>query len=152
MVSGLESAFPGLRGTGWHISSNADAVYNCIAWAANDTTAWWWPSGPGKTFWPDGVRHEVTLEAFREAFATLNYAVCAGEELEPGFEKVALFADEDGTPTHAARQLPNGRWTSKLGRSVDIEHGLHDLEGVSYGAVVLVMRRSSATPSSPEAV
>ena len=32
-------------------------------------------------------------------------------QLEPGFEKIALYADNSGKPTHAARQLDNGRWT-----------------------------------------
>jgi len=43
---------------------------------------------------------------------------------------------------HAARQLPEGRWTSKLGELEDIEHALHDLTGTVYGSVVLVMKRA----------
>jgi hypothetical protein len=81
------------------------------------------------------------VEAFRAAFATLGYAVCAGAEPESGFEKVALFAGAHGVPTHAARQLPSGRWTSKLGELEDIEHALHDLTGLVYGSVVLVLKR-----------
>jgi hypothetical protein len=46
-----------------------------------------------------------------------------------------------GKPTHVAGQLVTGRWTSKLGESEDIEHGLRDLEGDVYGVVVLVMQR-----------
>lgn len=38
-----------------------------------------------------------------------------------------------GIPSHAARQLPNGRWTSKCGQAEDIEHDLRDLEGRLYG-------------------
>jgi hypothetical protein len=45
------------------------------------------------------------------------------------------------SPLYAARQLPNGRWTSKLGEWEDIEHALHDLTGMVYGSVVLVMKR-----------
>ena len=56
-----------------------------------------------------------------------------------------MFADDQGTPLHAARQLPNGRWTSKLGELEDIEHVLHDLEGAAYGSVVLVMKRPVPT-------
>jgi hypothetical protein len=63
-------------------------------------------------------------------------------EAEPGFEKVALFADASGMPQHAARQLATGRWTSKLGRMEDIEHALRDLEGGIYGSVVLLLKRS----------
>ena len=54
---------------------------------------------------------------------------CESGDLEVGFEKVAIYAQADGAPTHAARQLPDGTWTSKLGQEVDIGHT--DLQGVS---------------------
>jgi hypothetical protein len=54
------------------------------------------------------------------ALATLGYQLCEGDALEPAFERIALFADADGRPTHAARQLPSGLWTSKLGKAEDI--------------------------------
>ena len=81
-----------------------------------------------------------TLEAFRHAFATLGYMDCDHGELEAGYEKIAIFA-LSGVPKHAARQLPSGRWTSKLGKMEDIEHTLHDVTGTVYGGVVHVMRR-----------
>ncbi len=37
--------------------------------------------------------------------------------------------------------LADGRWTSKLGPMEDIEHALHDLAGMVYGSVALVMKR-----------
>jgi hypothetical protein len=67
--------------------------------------------------------------------------VCGQADLEPGFEKIAPFADADGLPTHAARQLPGGRWTSKLGELEDIEHDLNDVAGTAYGTVVQIMKR-----------
>lgn len=85
------------------------------------------------------------MAAFQEAFQSLGFGVCQKEDLESGFEKIALFAD-DNVPEHAARQLPNGRWTSKLGELEDIEHGLHDLEGVEYGKVVMLMKRPIPAP------
>jgi hypothetical protein len=96
------------------------------------------------------VVREETLAAFQEAFQSLGYAVCADEALELGFEKVALFALADGFPTHAARQLGSGRWTSKLGELEDIEHALRDLEGVEYGTVVLVMKRALQAAAGPQ--
>src|SRR5262249_38721988 len=74
-------------------------------------------------------------------FATLGYVVWQDGSLEPVYEKVALFADDLDHPTHVARQLPSGRWTSKLGRAEDIEHDLHELEGALYGGVVLRTQR-----------
>jgi hypothetical protein len=81
-----------------------------------------------------------TAEAFLHAFRTLGYEPYATAESEDSWQKVALYALE-GTPTHAARQLPGGRWTSKLGPAEDIKHELHALAGPLYGAVVRVLRR-----------
>jgi hypothetical protein len=147
MVEHIERLFPGLRGTAYQVTSPADESYNCIAWAAGDTTEHWWPADPDVARWPDGVPREETLGAFRGAFATLGYVVCEGEELDPGFEKIALFATAQGIPRHAARQLASGRWTSKLGTLEDIEHALQELVGTEYGLVALVMKR----PRAPQA-
>jgi hypothetical protein len=136
----LEDLFPGLRGQPYEIKSPRDKRYNCIAFAAGDTRNWWWPDAAAEDTWPAGVARVETVEAFRDAFATLGYVVCNDDQWEAGYEKIALFALV-GVPKHAARQLPNGRWTSKLGPREDIEHALHDLTGMRYGAVVLVMKR-----------
>jgi hypothetical protein len=125
------------------VTSPPTLDYNCVAWVAGDTTRWWWPDPDAHndtSYWPPGVSEEETVEAFAAAFTTLGYAPASDDALEPGFEKLALFA-AGGTPTHLARQLPNGRWTSKLGRREDIEHELQALCGDIYGKVVLVMRR-----------
>src|SRR5437773_2908427 len=116
MVEGIELAFPRLQGADWRVSSPPDDRYNCIAWAASVTTDWWWPVEADKSCWPAGAPCEVTLAAFREAFATMGYVVCVGEELEVGFQKIAVFANDQAIPRHAARQLNTGRWTSKLGK------------------------------------
>ena len=69
------------------------------------------------------------------------------ESYEDGYEKIAIFVGEyewGGIgPTHAARQLTNGHWTSKLGGEEDVEHT--DLDSVGgkpgYGDVQVFMRR-----------
>lgn len=144
MVNELEALFPGLRGTDYRVTSPRDRKYNCIAWAAGDTRRWWWPDPPPDDegyHWPPGAGNEETVVAFVAAFATLSYVPCEGEAAEPGCERIALYATPDRVPTHAARQLPGGRWTSKLGRREDVEHGLHDLEGEVFGGVVQIMKR-----------
>ncbi|MCI0639048.1 MAG: hypothetical protein L0Y72_20655 [Gemmataceae bacterium] len=146
MVEPIEAILPGLQKTTFRVTSPATRDYNCIAWAAGDTTHWWWPDvdcDNDAIYWPPGAALEESLDAVVAAFATLGYAPCSGEELEPGFEKVALFAKES-IPTHAARQLPSGRWTSKLGLREDIEHDLHALGGDVYGTAVLILKRSAA--------
>lgn len=144
MVTLFEKLFPRLRGSGYVVTSPPDDTYNCIAWAAcaTSTPRWWWPFGdPERTYWPASVPRRESLEAFQLLFESLGYAVCEHAEVEPGFEKVALFADAQGLPLHASRQLPVGRWTSKLGVLEDIEHALQDLEGTEYGSVVRVLKR-----------
>jgi hypothetical protein len=137
---GLEDVFPGLCGQAYEIKSPKDTAYNCIAWAAGDSGNWWWPDEDGEDTWPVGVTRRATVAAFRDAFASLHYVTCDDDRLEDGYEKIALFALA-GVPKHATRQLPTGRWTSKLGLLEDIEHALHDLTGMAYGSVVLVMKR-----------
>ena len=138
----LEGLFPGLNRGEYRITSPASPVYNCIAWAAGDDTAWWWPSP--QHYWPEGTPGEETIASFQALFEQLDYRECATAEPEPGFEKVALFVNADDLPTHAARQLPNGFWTSKLGHWPDIEHqSLNNLAGnpPMYGGVALLLRR-----------
>jgi hypothetical protein len=138
----LEELFPYLADSGYQVTSPRDDLYNCIAWAAGDTTDWWWPgANPDLEYWPPGIPRAVSLAAFEAVFATLGYVVCAAADLEPGIEKITLYANAVGKPTHGARQLTNGRWTSKLGKREDIEHALHDLEGELYGTVVRIMKR-----------
>ena len=152
MVTPLEDLFPGLRGTVFRVTNSKDPVYNCISWAVGETQKWWWPDPDAVRFWPSGLERAETREAFEMAFASLGYTTCETEAPEVGFEKIALFADQQAIPTHAARQLPNGRWSSKLGELEDIEHDLRALEGTEYGLVVLLMKRALPRASSTETV
>ncbi len=121
-MSDLENAFPGLAESTYQITSPASPTYNCIAWAAGETGVWWWPDSMSLYYWPPGIPRRETLEAFVGAFGFVGYTPCENGEHHPGMEKVALFVRPDGTPTHAARQLRDGTWTSKLGGDRDISH------------------------------
>jgi len=141
----LERSFPGLRGTDYDVTSPATPDYNCIAWAAADSQQWWEPDPFHQYFWPANAPRSQRAESYLAAFATLGYEVCASSEVEAGFEKIALYANRDGIPTHMARQLHDGTWTSKLGPSVDIRHpSLESLEGAQYGRLLTVLRRRRA--------
>lgn len=142
------SLFPKVVFSAMEITSPVTDRYNCIAWAANDTRRWWWPDRAPNSFWPRGILRARTLEAFEEAFGTLGYGRCDAGDLEPALEKVAIYANEYGAPTHAARQLESGSWTSKLGHIEDIRHELLHLEGTHYGAVARFMRRPRPVPTA----
>jgi hypothetical protein len=138
---GLEVLFPRLHNSSYQITSPPTETYNCIAWAAGDDNRWWWPDQAKLRYWPTGVPRLETIAVFLQAYATLGYIPCQDGTFEMGFEKIALYADDDG-PQHAARQLSNGRWTSKLGELEDIEHDLYALEDSDYGTVVAFMKRT----------
>jgi hypothetical protein len=136
-----ESLFPDLVKSGYQVTSPPDPIYNCIAHAMGLTDNWWWPDPDGFDYWPAGVVRECTLDAFIQAFATAGYTACPHGSLEPDWEKVAIYATDEG-PTHAARQLASGLWTSKLGPDDDIEPTLEGLCSPLYGSVVQFLRRS----------
>jgi hypothetical protein len=136
--------FPRLTPTNHRITSPPSIHYNCIAWAIGDTSIWWQPG----LHWPFPTHPlDDTVEELKRAFATVGYAECAAGDLELGFEKVALFGTF-GQYTHAARQLKNGQWTSKLGTEEDIEHDAVELVGGGiYGDVALFMKRQLSNPT-----
>jgi hypothetical protein len=146
----LKQCFPGLKSHTFNITSQAVISYNCIAWAAEDDTRYWWPGvSPDPTrpyYWPG--KHECTIDAFVEAFGTLGYKTCRGSGFDPQYQKVALYAIND-EPTHMARQIDAKLWTSKLGDLEDISHALKGLDGKYYGMPVLFMRKEKVAKEAP---
>ena len=137
----IDRNFHGLAKGVYEIKSQRSNKYNCIAWAAGEDNQKWWPGVGPHAYWPDDISEELDLQSFVSAFSTLGYKKCSDGNLANGVEKLAIFAKASGEPTHAARQLSNGRWTSKLGREEDIEHDLADLEGELYGHVTCFLMR-----------
>ncbi len=132
--------FPNTRIEPFVLTSHVDVNYNCIAWAAEDTTRWYEPDPDGYYYWPNEVEREYKVEAYINLYKHLGYERCETSDLEEGFLKIAIFANNN-MPTHAARQLENGKWTSKLGRNIDVEHSMFSMENGFYGQVIQYMRR-----------
>lgn len=132
----------------WDPQSPRDPGYNCFAWAARDSERWWDPPGTADwTYWPDDLPTWETLENYKRLYQREDFEECADATLEQGVEKIAIFVGPDGSPSHAARQLPTGRWTSKLGKGIDLEHDLDALDGdPSIGQVAAYMSRPSPGP------
>jgi hypothetical protein len=139
--------FPNVTAANHSITSERSRRYNCIAWAIGDEKNWSWPScNPDDTeiFWPDEIPREETIQVIVAVFATFGYLPCADGAFESEYERVAVYA-MDGKPTHAAKQLENGWWSSKLGRGVDIAHELNALDGPFYGSPIVFLRRPRET-------
>lgn len=141
-----KNLLPNLSDANCAITSPASRAYNCLAWAATNAVLWWWPDPTYMYFWPPNVPREVTVDAFIRAYEAVGFSVCGDGELEEDFEKIALYAKRmpwgDVEPTHAARQLPDGTWTSKLGPCEDVGHRtVADVNGPAYGAPVQFLKR-----------
>jgi len=137
----METFFPGLQTSQYKVTSPATISYNCISWAAGDTEKWWWPDPFDQYFWPSGILRKESINAFVNAFEFLGYSICKDGNYETGYEKVAIYAKIDGRPTHAARQIDSGKWTSKIGQLEDIEHSINSLSGDIYGEPIVYMKR-----------
>jgi hypothetical protein len=138
------SEFPQLTSGNHRITSSPTTDYNCIAWAAEDTLRWWQPG----VYWPVSAgRDDAGIGVLESAFRHLGFEPCESGILEANLEKVALYAESGFLYTHAARQLPTGKSTSKLGGGEDIEHeSPDDVAGGIYGHVVQFMSRPIKTP------
>ena len=146
-IEALLSHLPSLRESEWEPTSPSNPSYNCFAWAAREANFWIEPPGTvSYRYWPDDLPDWETVANYARAYERLGFTKCETGELEVGVEKIAIYA-EDGMGTHAARQLPTGRWTSKWGRLIDFEHELTALEGSpNVGTVELIMSRPCPGP------
>ena len=148
----LFQAFPKLsHDNGFKVSSKATPVYNCIAWAYKLDNRWMWPNTgeysflDGVHYWPSDEILDCDVSNFIEAFKLKGYECCDNSCFEPEYrnkQKIALYVKPGTTEcTHAARELSNGCWTSKLGNDCDIQHGTPDtIENDGYGKVHCFMK------------
>lgn len=156
----LPADFPLL--TEFEHTSHDTMRYNCHAWGADHDDCWYEPPPPPgvpwtmpswvRRFWPQRVSPQPTIDNFRKVFALEGFTDCGDGVLTPGVEKIAIYGKAPGWATHTARQLPTGRWTSKLGRNIDIVHGEPPvLEGPAYGTVARFMERPAQATNVPAA-
>jgi hypothetical protein len=135
------------------IKSPSDDDYQCIAWSEGYTDRLSWPA-EGYS-WPTGLPladppEMATVDHFLLRFSLLGYRPCGlDDSFEFGYQKVAIYVNDQGV-THMARQHLLGLgWLSKLGDMEDILHrNLEDIEGemsvagYEYGRVAMVLKRT----------
>lgn len=140
----LQAKLPKLSPDNHKHTSPADPRYNCVAFA-NENKRKWWEAGchGGKFFWPEKIADDIN--GWVKMFTDQGYELTENRDVEPGFEKVAIFVDlSDMLPSHVAKS--DGRaWKSKLGRYQDIEHSSLDLlegdQSCEYGIVDKILKR-----------
>lgn len=142
------SYFPLLKNDkGYVITSPCTRDYNCIAWAIGRKDIWYWPPlgqiPENDEYWPAGVPDDDSVDVFVSAMQKEGYMLCEDSYQETGYNKIVLYS-KDGKCTHAARQLQNGMWTSKLGPLYDIQHSTpYSLEGNIYGKVKYILKKKT---------
>ncbi|MEZ0006272.1 hypothetical protein ABH942_001635 [Flavobacterium sp. 28YEA47A] len=124
----------------FRITSPATQAYNCIAWAFGDDTKWYWPTPNNMYYWPKNIPAVEEADSFIRLYSLIGYQVCDTPQFEEGIEKITIFL-KNNIPTHAARQLADGTWTSKLGSSNDVSHILESMNGGVYGDALIFMSR-----------
>ena len=67
----LITAFPGLSKEDFDIVDQPSTRYNCIAYAASDTSKRWDPNG--NYYWPPWATPDDRIKSVIEAFAGLGY-------------------------------------------------------------------------------
>lgn len=135
----LITAFPKLASEDFEVAERPSEQYNCIAYTAGDTSKWW--DHNKNHYWPAHATRSNSIESLVEVFAGLGFEPCPDGRVEEGYQKVALY-EEQGEWTHAALQMPNGRWRSKMGQGPVIEHqNPESLSDGPYGNVAFYMRR-----------
>lgn len=136
-----QKRFPNLHaGNHRDIITETNETYNCIAWAAGIDNDWWEPVA-GR-FWPANTPRDFKVTSLVIAYESVGFATCTDGSLEPGIEKIAIYANGPEY-MHAARQLETGKWTSKMGKAEQIEHETpNDLAGPAYGQVTVFMKRT----------
>ncbi len=136
-----DADFPNSSFDPFLVTSSQTTRYNCIAWACEDTEKWYWPDKKHMYYWPEEICRDETIECFIDLFKRIGYRICKNDRKEFWYTKVAIYCDDKKIPTHAARQLRNGYWTSKLGRNYDISHTLYSMSDGYYGNVEVFMKR-----------
>src|SRR5262245_4584007 len=140
----LEAAFPGLKNSGFEVTSDKSDRPNCIGWVLNSNLYFDPVIGGsiGGYYWPDGIRKDDTVTAWSELFSLHGFRDCPTADLDVETEKIGIYVGADGNATHVAKQLNTGEWTSKVGKAEDIRHGTLDaLVGKEFGTIDKIMSR-----------
>ena len=144
----LVELFPRLSDEGFEVVDEPSDRYNCIAYAAGDTSEWW--DHDEDNYWPASATRSDCIESLKEVFAVLGFEQCEDSRVEIGYQKVALY-EEHGEWQHAAIQTTTGRWRSKMGKGPVMEHlSPESLSGGMYGSPTIYMRRTLSTPDDGE--
>ena len=129
------------------IQNSENNKYNCVSHTLNIKDKWIWPYLEDEiyirkynSYWT--VKNEISKESFDEFYEYHGF-----EKLDlldffydPKYIKVALYTNK-GIPTHAAIQVDEFFWESKIGELGIIKHDLFEIEDDVYGKVTQIYKK-----------
>jgi len=139
----IKGSFPSMSEENIKITSPVSNKYNCIAWVYGRNDINYWPDDFDMSDdykWPDGIKRGNNIDSFINLYKSIGYEICKDGKLEQDYEKICIY-EKDNLPKHAAKQIPNGNWSSKLGEYFDVEHTESALSGGRYGDISIYMKR-----------
>ena len=126
------------------ITSDPTPAYNCIGWALGTNDVWvglYHPTNYAWAWWPDNVPCDERKESLIALFKYFGFEQCSVGDYEWEYDKVALYANEEGWK-HAARIIGDNVLHSKIGTAWDIHHSGGDtFVGTEYGRIFTYMKR-----------
>jgi hypothetical protein len=118
-------------GTNLRYTSLRTEDYNCTAWATEIIHDW--------VQFDNG--YDTRISTYISYFEQKNFVRTDNKEVEIGVTKIAIYFEGEEFK-HVARQLKNGKWTSKIGDWEDVEHdNIEILFGEFYGTQTIIMQR-----------
>lgn len=133
--------------TDYELIPNSESMeYNCISHTLNINNDISWPFD-NNNYWP--VSRDLTKESFDKfyefhGFEKMNLLDFS---YDSKYIKVALYTNK-GIPTHAAIQVDEFFWESKIGELGIIKHDLFEIEDNVYGEVAQIYRKLKTTNES----
>lgn len=136
-IPNIQRYFPNLQEkTNFEFTSLRDPNYNCVAWASEITETW-------EQCYDEHGDVLESAERYIQYFKDRGFTESASMDLENEVQKIAIYLDTATNKfRHVARQLKNGKWTSKLGDWEDIQHDKpENLLGNLYGDKVVIFEK-----------
>src|ERR1035437_2064766 len=135
----IKRYFPNLiQGKNFEFTSGQTDEYNCVAWATELTADW------VQFIYDEIGNYDNNVQKYIKYFTELGFIKTENSQFVKDVQKIAIYANENKDFVHVARQLNNGKWTSKLGEWEDIEHTtLEVLAGDSYGNPYIIMEKKN---------
>lgn len=119
---------------------NSESIeYNCISHTLNIDNDICWPYDENN-YWP--VKRELNKESFDSFYEYHGFEKIDFLDFsyDPKYIKVALYCKK-GIPTHAAIQINENFWESKVGELGIIKHDLFEIENETYGEATQIYRK-----------